>query len=194
MLEKNENQVLEAIKRGDPKVLETLYDEIRQPFIVWAVQFYQCESEDAIEIYQKAYTILYMNVRNEKLTNLTSSVKTYLFSIGKNLFREKFRNKHNRLVNLDDVSNTNAVKVDVDTGVLNEYEDAHQKEMVRYLLDQIGDPCKTLLNLMFIKGYSADAVVREMGYSDERVVRKRKSLCLKKLREMAAEKKDTKLL
>jgi DNA-directed RNA polymerase specialized sigma24 family protein len=117
-----------------------------------------------------------------------------LFSIGKNLFREKFRNKHNRLVNLDDVSNTNALKVDVDTDVLNEYEDVHQKEMVRYLLDQIGDPCKTLLNLMFIKGYSADAVVREMGYSDERVVRKRKSLCLKKLREMAAEKKDTKLL
>jgi RNA polymerase sigma factor (sigma-70 family) len=194
MLEKNENQVLEAIKRGDPKVLERLYDEIRQPFIVWAVQFYQCDSEDAIEIYQKAYTILYMNVRNKKLTNLTSSVKTYLFSIGKNLFREKFRNKHNRLVNLDDVSNTNALKVDVDTDVLNEYEDVHQKEMVRYLLDQIGDPCKTLLNLMFIKGYSADAVVREMGYSDERVVRKRKSLCLKKLREMAAEKKDTKLL
>jgi RNA polymerase sigma factor (sigma-70 family) len=194
MLEKKENQVLEAIKRGDPKVLERLYDEIRQPFIVWAVQFYQCESEDAIEIYQKAYTILYMNVRNEKLTQLTSSVKTYLFSIGKNLFREKFRNKHNRLVNIEDVSNTNAVKVEVDTDILNEYEDTHQKEIVRYLLDQIGDPCKTLLNLMFIKGYSADAVVREMGYSDERVVRKRKSLCLKKLREIVAEKKDTKLL
>jgi len=194
MLEKKENQVLEAIKRGDPKVLERLYDEIRQPFLVWAVQFYQCEDEDAIEIYQKAYTILYMNVRNEKLTNLTSSIKTYLFSIGKNLFREKFRNKHNRLVNLEDVSNTNAVKVEVDTDVLNEYEDSHQKEIVRYLLDEIGDPCKTLLNLMFIKGYSADSVVREMGYSDERVVRKRKSLCLKKLREMVTEKKDTKFL
>ena len=194
MLEEKENQVLEAIKRGDPKVLERLYDEIRQPFLVWAIQFYQCESEDALEIYQKAYTILYMNVRNEKLTKLTSSVKTYLFSIGKNLFREKFRNKHNRLVNLEDVSNTNAVKVEVDIEVLNEYEDAHQKEIVRYLLDQIGDPCKTLLNLMFIKGYSADAVVREMGYSDERVVRKRKSLCLKKLREIVAEQKDTKLL
>jgi RNA polymerase sigma factor (sigma-70 family) len=135
-----------------------------------------------------------MNVRNEKLTQLTSSVKTYLFSIGKNLFREKFRNKHNRLVNLEDVSNTNAVKVEVDIDVLNEYEDAHQKEIVRYLLDQIGDPCKTLLNLMFIKGYSPDAVVREMGYSDERVVRKRKSLCLKKLRGMVAEKKDSNFL
>lgn len=193
MLDKNDNQILESIKKGDPKVLERLYDEIRQPFLVWASQLYQCENEDAVEIYQKAYTILYMNVRNGKLTTLTSSVKTYLFSIGKNLFREKFRNKHNRLVNIDDVSNT-ALDAEVDSNVLSSYENTHQKELVRKLLSEIGDPCSTLLELMFIKGYSAEAVVREMNYSDERVVRKRKSLCLKKMREMVAEMKDSNLL
>jgi len=194
MLEKKDNQILDAIKKGDPKVLEELYDQIRQPFLIWASQQYQCDTEDAVEIYQKAYTILYMNVRNEKLTKLTSSIKTYLFSIGKNLFREKFRDKHNRLVNLDDVSNTNAVNDQVDSNILDDYQDTHQKELVRHLLNEIGDPCKKLLELMFIQGYSAEAVVREMNYSDERVVRKRKSLCLKKLREMVAEKKDSTFL
>jgi RNA polymerase sigma-70 factor (ECF subfamily) len=194
MLEKKDNQILEAIKRGDPKVLEKLYDDNRQPFLVWASQSYQCESEDAVEIYQKAYTILYLNVRNEKLTSLTSTIKTYLFSIGKNLFREKFRDKHNRLVNLDDVSNTNAIDNHLDTNVFDNYQDEHQKELVRHLLNEIGNPCKKLLELMFIQGYSAEAVVHEMGYSDERVVRKRKSLCLKKLREMVAEKKDSNFL
>jgi RNA polymerase sigma-70 factor (ECF subfamily) len=194
MLEKKDNQILEAIKRGDPKVLEKLYDDNRQPFLVWASQSYQCESEDAVEIYQKAYTILYLNVRNEKLTSLTSTIKTYLFSIGKNLFREKFRDKHNRLVNLDDVSNTNAIDNHLDTNVFENYQDEHQKELVRHLLNEIGNPCKKLLQLMFIQGYSAEAVVHEMGYSDERVVRKRKSLCLKKLREMVAEKKDSNFL
>ena len=194
MFEKKENQILDAIKKGDPKVLEALYDQNRQPFLVWASQLYQCDTEDAIEIYQKAYTILYMNVRNEKLTTLTSSIKTYLFSIGKNLFREKFRDKHNRLVNLDDVSNTNAIQNHVDTNILDDYQNQHQKELVRNLLSEIGNPCKKLLELMFIQGYSAEAVVREMGYSDERVVRKRKSLCLKKLREMVAEKKDSNFL
>jgi RNA polymerase sigma factor (sigma-70 family) len=193
MLEKNDNQILESIKRGEPKVLEKLYDDIRQPFLVWASQLYQCETEDAVEIYQKAYTILYMNVRNGKLTSLTSSVKTYLFSIGKNLFREKFRNKHNRLVNIDDVSNTTSFNAEVDAHVLDAYESTHQKELVRKLLAEIGDPCSTLLELMFIKGYSAEAVVREMNYSDERVVRKRKSLCLKKMREMVAERNDSNL-
>jgi RNA polymerase sigma factor (sigma-70 family) len=171
-----------------------LYDEIRQPFLVWASQLYQCETDDAVEIYQKAYTILYMNVRKGKLTSLTSSVKTYLFSIGKNLFREKFRNKHNRLVNIDDISNTTNFDAEVDANVLESYENTHQKELVRKLLAEIGNPCSTLLELMFIKGYSAEAVVREMNYSDERVVRKRKSLCLKKMREMVAEKKDSNLL
>lgn len=194
MLEKKDNQILEAIKRGDPKVLEKLYDDNRQPFLVWASQSYQCESEDAVEIYQKAYTILYLNVRNEKLTSLTSTIKTYLFSIGKNLFREKFRDKHNRLVNLDDISNTNAIDNHLDTNVFDNYQDEHQKELVRHLLNEIGNPCKKLLELMFIQGYSAEAVVHEMGYSDERVVRKRKSLCLKKLREMVAEKKDSNFL
>ncbi len=194
MLEKNDNQILESIKRGEPKVLEKLYDEIRQPFLVWASQLYQCDTDDAVEIYQKAYTILYMNVRKGKLTSLTSSVKTYLFSIGKNLFREKFRNKHNRLVNIDDISNTTNFDAEVDANVLESYENTHQKELVRKLLAEIGNPCSTLLELMFIKGYSAEAVVREMNYSDERVVRKRKSLCLKKMREMVAEKKNSNLL
>lgn len=193
MLEKNDNQLLEAIKRGDQRVLEQLYDQNRQPFLVWASQYYQCDNEDAIEIYQKAYTILYLNVRNEKLTQLTSSVKTYLFSIGKNLFREKFRDKHNKVVNIDDVVNSDAVNNFMDTNILDEYNDSHQKQAVRQLLNEIGEPCKKLLELMFIDGYSAEAVVSEMGYSDERVVRKRKSLCLKKMREMVAEKNDSNL-
>jgi RNA polymerase sigma factor (sigma-70 family) len=161
--------------------------------LVWASQYYQCDNEDAVEIYQKAYTILYLNVRNEKLTQLTSSVKTYLFSIGKNLFREKFRDKHNKVVNIDDVVNSDAINGLLDSNIMDEYNDTHQKQAVRQLLNEIGEPCKKLLELMFIDGYSAEAVVTEMGYSDERVVRKRKSLCLKKMREMVAEKKDSNL-
>jgi len=125
---------------------------------------------------------------------LSSSLKTYLFSIGKNLFRERFRDKHNKLVNFDDVVNTKAIQQNVDTKILDDYQDAHKKEVVRHLLKQIGNPCKQLLELMFIQGYSAEAVVYEMGYSDERVVRKRKSLCLKKLREMVASEKNSNLL
>lgn len=183
--------LLESVKNKDSKVLEQIYDEYRKPFVIWSSQLYQCNDEDAIEIYQKAFTIFYFNVQKGKLTKLTSSIKTYLFSIGKNLFREKFRDKHNRLVNLDDVSNTSIVQETVDNDILEDYQHNHQKRIVKALLNEIGDPCKTLLHLIFIQNYSVDAVVREMNYSDERVVRKRKSLCLKKMREMVADRKDS---
>ena len=186
---KQGSALLEAIKLGHPKTLEKLYDENRKPFVVWASQLYQCEDEDAIEIFQKAFTIFYFNVKNGKLIQLTSSIKTYLFSIGKNLFREKFRDKHNKLVNIEDVAYSASVNEKVDTNILDQYQKEHQKEVVRKLLEEIGDPCKTLLKLVFIHNYSVEAIVEEMNYSDERVVRKRKSLCLKKMREIVAEKK-----
>lgn len=187
--------ILNAIRMGNkPQVLEQVYAENRKAFVIWSSQLYQCNEEDAIEIYQKAFTILYFNIKNGKLTELSSSLKTYLFSIGKNLFRERFRDKHNKLVNFDDVVNTKAIQQNVDTKILDHYQDNHKKEVVRHLLNQIGNPCKRLLELMFINGYAAEAVVHEMGYSDERVVRKRKSLCLKKLREMVASEKNSNLL
>ena len=83
-IEKNINQatsLLELIKKGDPKTLKKLYDENRKPFIGWANQFYQADEEDAIEIFQKAFTIFYFNVKDAKLVELTSSVKTYLYSM-----------------------------------------------------------------------------------------------------------------
>ena len=196
-IEKNINQVaylLELIKKGDPKTLKKLYEENRKPFIGWANQFYQCDEEDSIEIFQKAFTIFYFNVKDNKLVELTSSVKTYLFSIGKNLFREKFRDKHSKLIDIDDMAYSAQINEKVDSNILDDYQHEHQRELVKKLLAEIGEPCKTLLTLIFIHNYSNDAVVEEMNYSDERVVRKRKSLCLKRMREIVEGKKDSDLL
>ena len=182
--------ILEAIANNEPKVLEQLYNEYRKPFIVWSIQSYQCSEEDAIEIYQKAFTVMYMNVRNGKLTVLTSSLKTYLFSIGKNLFREKFRDKHTQYMPLDTQTNHEFLSEHIDTSIFDKYQASHQKEIVRGLLERIGDPCRKLLNLIFIQGIPQKDVVDTMGYSDDRVVRKRKSLCLKQLRQMVSDEKD----
>jgi len=172
--------------------MERLYNEYRRPFIVWAGQTYHSEEDDAIEIFQKAFTILYFNVRQGKLTTLTSSLKTYLFSIGKNLFREKFRDKHAGHISIDDPNTFTVLSEQVDNSILDAYQNAHQREVVRSLLEQIGDPCRKLLNLIFIQGVPAKEVVDMMGYSDDRVVRKRKSLCLKQLRENSHALKNNK--
>lgn len=188
MSEKSSKDILASIREGDAKFLEWLYTDNRQSFVFWAAQTYNCEESTAVEIYQKAFTILYTNARDGKLVELTSTVKTYLFSIGKNLFRELFRSKHNQTVQIDDVGHTVIEGSNLDHKLNDTYQSNHYKNLVKSLLDEIGDPCRQLLKLVFIDGYSTEAVVREMNYSDERVVRKRKSLCLKKMREIVNDK------
>ena len=188
MSEKSSKDILASIREGDAKFLEWLYTDNRQSFVFWAAQTYSCEESTAVEIYQKAFTILYTNARDGKLVELTSTVKTYLFSIGKNLFRELFRSKHNQTVQIDDVGHTVIEGSNLDHKLNDTYQSNHYKNLVKSLLDEIGDPCRQLLKLVFIDGYSTEAVVREMNYSDERVVRKRKSLCLKKMREIVNDK------
>lgn len=183
---------LGKLREGDRKTLERIYDEFRESFCVWATYTYQCSENEAVEVYQKAFTIFYFNIRNGKLTVLTSSLKTYLYSIGKNVFRENFRSRKKNTLSLDneDLRLLEKEESGMEYDILDAYDDVHLKSVAHELLEKVGDPCQTLLKLAFLKGYSTEAIVSAMGYSDERVVRKRKSLCIKKLREKYSAYKD----
>jgi RNA polymerase sigma factor (sigma-70 family) len=187
----DKNHLLESIRLGDNKVLEHLYKEYRIVFTSWFTKYYNLSSDDAIEIYQNSFTIFYFNVRNGKIKELNSSLKTYLFAIGKNLVKEKYRSdiKYSKIefdaeeLLLENSSFTVG-------NILDEYLKSDQIKMVRNLLEKIGDPCKKLLTLIFIKNFSFDSVVKVMNYSDERVARKRKSVCLQKMRDLVNDNKE----
>lgn len=176
-------QLMEEIKSGNNKALEKIYHENRASFINWILKNSTYDTEVAVELYQKAFIILYLNIKNEKLVELSSTLKTYLHAIAKNLLKELGRSEKNNL-SLDDEMLNELNRIQVDNNILEKYQNDHHKEIVNTLLDEIGDPCKTLLTLIFINNYASDAVAQAMQYSDERVVRKRKSLCLRRMREM----------
>jgi RNA polymerase sigma factor (sigma-70 family) len=180
-----DTQLMDEIKSGNNRTLEKIYHENRSAFINWIVKNSTYGNEVAVELYQKAFVILYLNVRNEKLIELNSSLKTYLLAIAKNLLRELNRAGKNNADLSEEVLNE-LNNIQVENNVLEKYQNSHYKEIVRVLLEEIGDPCKTLLTLIFIQNYAADAVAEAMNYSDERVVRKRKSLCLRRMRDLVS--------
>ncbi|MEM7103564.1 MAG: sigma-70 family RNA polymerase sigma factor [Bacteroidota bacterium] len=173
---------LEQIRMGDQRLLQQLYHEYRENFLAWGAQKFSCPREDAVDVYQKAFTIFYFNIKEGKLTELTSSLKTYLFSIGRNVFLKRFRDKHLKVSDLDDT----VIKSQVDYSIMDSYNHRDQADLVRRLLNMIGEPCRQLLELLFIKAYSTDAVMHTMELKNEQAVRKRKFLCLKKMRDLIA--------
>jgi RNA polymerase sigma-70 factor (ECF subfamily) len=177
------NKLLAQVKIGERKFLRKLYEEHRNAFGIWISRNYHCDEDMIADIYQQAFTTFYYNVKEGKLTNLTSSLKTYLFAIGRNLIRDHFKIATRRKEIME-------VAVDiqhVDNEIISRYEHSALKETVKVLLGRIGEPCKTVLELFYLKGYALDVIASEMNYKSENIVSKRKFICLKQMRDLHSE-------
>jgi RNA polymerase sigma-70 factor (ECF subfamily) len=175
--------LLKKIMSGDRVLLRKLYEQFRTEFRLWLTRNYQCDDDMIADIYQQAFTTLYYNIKDGRLTELTSSIKTYLFAIGKNLLRDHYKVSTRRREILEVAIDNN----DIDFGILEHYEQAETKETVRSLLSRIGEPCKTVLELFYLKGFAMDAIANEMNYKTEQIAAKRKFICLRQMRELLLE-------
>ena len=95
-----QNEIITKIKSGGHTELGMVYEEYRTEFLKWITKEYECSDDDSKDIYQLTILIFYDNVRTGKLERLVSSVKTYLFGIGKNIVMEN-RRKANRQIPID---------------------------------------------------------------------------------------------
>ena len=138
-----------------------------------------------ILLYQKTFIALYYNIKEEKLTELKSSIKTYLFAIGKNLLREQFK-AGSKFVDIMEVSHESDK---IDNSIMDKYDQSNLKDVVNELLYKIGEPCKTVLELYYFHQYSMDSIAVELNYKTEQIAAKRKFICLKQLKTMVEQAK-----
>lgn len=177
--------VIEEIKKGDNNQLAMIYREYRSEFIAWITSNYSCSRDDAKDVYQVSILALHENILNNKLQKLRSSIKTYLFAIGKNKFLE-FRKTESRITR------------DVDPAVIDleevsswEYEEKELKlQVTESSLGQLGDPCKSLLELYYFHGLSMDEISERLNYKNRDTTKNLKFKCLTRLRKIFVQEMD----
>lgn len=179
-----QTELLTHIQQGDERLLNQLYAKYRGKFLNWARRRYQCDEEDAAEVYQKAFVIFYFNIKNGKLAELTSNLETYFFGIGKNVFRERFKDKYR--VNTTEIDERFEPK-EMDLSIADKYSRIHQKTMVHELLGKLGEVCQKVLLLYYFKRFSMESIAENLGYKNELVAKKKKYQCLQKLRNMVGD-------
>ena len=96
----SDSSIIDLIRNGGQPALGKVYATYRSEFITWMTRAYPISEDDCKDIYQVTILIFYDNVRSGKLTEMASSIKTYLFGIGKNLAREHMR-KAKRITSID---------------------------------------------------------------------------------------------
>ena len=173
---------LEDLRTGSDKALKRVYEENRDKFLNFARR-YQLGEEENIDVYQDAYIIFYDNIMQGKITELTSSVSTYLFSIGKYLIFDRMR-KNKKTVSskfpLEIVGENDGL---IENLELKGEELSLEQRLLQTHFSTLGKQCKELLTLFYYRGYTIQDILEAGNYNNENVVKAAKSRCMKTLRE-----------
>jgi RNA polymerase sigma-70 factor (ECF subfamily) len=177
----SETLIIEEIKKGNHQQLTEIYKAYRNEFIGWATSHYQCNKEEARDVYQASIITLYDNIVQEKLVQLNGSAKTYLFAIGKNKIME-LRRADKKFGSQVDVENIDIVDSDP-----SENEKEKYLKVVQHCLQRLGEPCRTMLELFYYHNTDLNSIAHNLQYKNSDTVKNLKSRCLVRLREMVTE-------
>jgi RNA polymerase sigma-70 factor (ECF subfamily) len=175
-----DTEIISLIKRDDPQGLSTAYETFRTEFIHWLMKFQRCTNEEAREYYQAAILILYDNIHGGKIDSLRSSLKTYLFGIGKNLVWQHFRNNHREQVIGAEFYLKNHVNEDADL----QMEEEINLDVLSNSFGQLGEPCHELLDQYYFRKKNMEEIAAAMGYKNPETAKNQKYKCMERLRKI----------
>lgn len=165
-----------------PKEIQELYTSHRSAFLNFGKK-YGLDYDDLVDIYQEAFIALRNHALSGKLSTVKSSLKTYLFGIGKFMIFDLLKEK-NKTTALD--TNTLSAYMDIES-IHTEIENDEltlEQQILRTHFKKLGKKCKEMLTLFYSRGLTIDEIVEFTDYANGSVVRSQKSRCLKTLKEM----------
>lgn len=169
-------ELQDLLRSDDKKALETIYVTYKNEFLNYAKR-YGLDAHSATDIYQDAIIAMRHNFVNSRLVLTSSSIKTYLFGIGKFKILKK-KKEATTLVHVETVEET-YTEISI--------EEASPSERVNTLstyLDNISESCRKVLELFYYRNLTIDEIVKLTDYKDGNTVRSHKSRCLKRLKSL----------
>ena len=160
---------------------------------------YSVSDDDINDIFQEASMALFLNLRDGKLSSLTSSLGTYFMKVCINQTL-KFIGKKSKVMPLIDenrISNKNAVrddKIDELYGFCMDTEEEDRKIRMELLVNNIiasmTDTCKNILHGYYWDDFSTSTIADMFSFSDANSVKAQKYKCVKKFRDRYNELKN----
>src|SRR5688572_10452223 len=123
-------------------------------------------------MFQVTLISFYENVTNDKLTTLSSSLRTYLFAIGKyKILRDK--KKGVMYANLDDLPDIKLLGNEEDGYAL----ELEQQTKVHAALAKLGGDCQKLLEMFYFQELSMAIIAQVLNYKNDNVAKVKKANC-----------------
>ena len=185
-----ESDILVRLRKNPNEVLVEFYKNYRKEFLSWSFKTYGASEADALDCFQDAMIVFYRNVLDGKISELLSSEKTYLFSIGRNLLFRKFK-KASREIHLE---NQNDGIQDIGGIEFSELFHGNTLEnRIAEIVKTMRDPCKSILRYFYFRGFSMEEIAEEMSYKNAQTVKAQKVRCIKEIQNLVQRKMRTEI-
>lgn len=165
------------IKRHDEKAIRQVYLDNKQPFLAFASK-YSLDKESLLDVYQDAVIALCEQAKKGKIDALQSSVRTYLFSIGKFMIYNHLK-KSKKMYPVEDFSDLELE--------LEEYQEEYNEMEIKLLQEafqKLGERCREVLQLFYYEEKKLDDILILLNYSCKDVLKSQKARCVKQLKEL----------
>ena len=176
-----DSEVILGILNNSETALKRLYVAYF-PMVLQLVINNNGNEDDAKDIYQEAIIVLYNKVKAGDF-ELSSKLKTYIYSICRRLWLK-------RLTQLNryggDVRDFEEFLPGAD---IEEVDDEHNDKDIQFkkmesALQQLGEPCKTIMEDFYIKNRSMQDICERFGYTNADNAKTQKYKCLQRLKKL----------
>ena len=177
-----DREILDLLKSGDPAQQKTAFRYLYHQYQGLAESLVTKNSgspEEAKDVFQDALIVLFNNAKKEGF-QLTSALKTYLYSICHKLWLMKLR-KTKRETPLE----THHELLPVAATQLETLINTERKMLITQLLEKLGDDCRRIIELFYFRKTRMSKIKEIFGLGSEQAAKNKKSQCMKQLRQMA---------
>lgn len=168
---------LEELASGNDSAWRSFYDDMRSPFRLFFLKHTKTDPETVNTLFQDVMVVVHRKITNGGLeAPLRSHLKTYLFGVGKMIYRKQYNEK----VQWED----DMPEIPVQAAVMDKIAQQERAAWVQSLLKRLGEQCQDILRKVYLQNFSMESVAENMGLPSAGAARKRKFDCLKKMKAL----------
>lgn len=175
-----EQELLAKLALSDRLVTAYIYNEYYPTVTKW-IKSNGGEEADADDIYQEAIIVLYEKSQNDEF-RLSCKIGTYLFAVSKHLWYKRVQLIKKGPTSFNEDEERGDWRYEDDIKAHNERE-SHYKQLDD-AMEQLGEPCKSLLKAYYHKNMNMQEMAVHFGYTNPENAKTQKYKCLTRLKKL----------
>lgn len=168
--------LLEKLKTEDNASFQLLYS-FYFPSISSYIKKNMGNNEDSEDVFQEAIIVLLHKVRQPDFV-LTSSLKTYIYAIAKNIWLKRLRDV--KLISVDEVEHEN---LDTEIFSFELQPEKTREEKVTSWLTKITSNCQRILKALFYYQEPMENVMIKMGWKNKHTAANQQYKCIQQVKK-----------